>query len=180
MHIYHTGGVFRFYKGFMPSFRSASMARFGDNTLNTLVMRELNRNINLKHMSIFIKSAIVWIFAGTWRLAMMPILALENSSQGLFERSLNKGTILRSIRRIYIKRTKPEILSLYSWFTFHNYCDSYSSPMKYRDNLQFFMMRHAMVGFGSMVCYDLFLMAYRKIKHVKGVNSGYNVLLGDC
>lgn len=36
--LYHQGGIFRFYKGFMPAFRSAALARFGDNSTNTFVM----------------------------------------------------------------------------------------------------------------------------------------------
>ena len=110
---------------------------------------------------------------------MMPFLALEDTNK-IFDHKISTRKLLRTMRRIYIKRTKPEILSLYSWFLFHNYFDNYTHPMEYRDNILLFILRHSIAGFGSMICYDLFLAAYRKLKQVKGVHSRHNVLLGEC
>ena len=36
--LYQNGGILRFYKGCMPAFRSASLARFGDNSTNSYVL----------------------------------------------------------------------------------------------------------------------------------------------
>ena len=41
--------------------------------------------------------------------------------------------------------------------------------MAFKDDITLFIIRNALVGFGSMICYDLFLMAYRNIKNVKSV-----------
>lgn len=74
--LYRAGGVVRFYQGFFSAFRSASMARFGDNFFSSFVTKEMDKNKYLKKSPIFLKAALVWAFASTWRLLILPIDAL--------------------------------------------------------------------------------------------------------
>lgn len=74
--LYRAGGVIKLYQGFFTAFRSASMARFGDNFFNSYINDEMEKNSYLKNSSIFVKATFVWAFASTWRLAILPIDAL--------------------------------------------------------------------------------------------------------
>ena len=75
--LYRSGGIFRFYQGFFTAFRSASLARFGDNFFSSFITNELEKNKYMRNSSIFMKAAFVWAFASTWRIAMLPIDALD-------------------------------------------------------------------------------------------------------
>ena len=180
--LYRTGGLGRFYHGFFSAFRSASMARFGDNFFSSLITKELDKNKLLKNSTIFVKSAFVWAFASTWRLALLPFDALDQVTRSKLA-EVNKMTysqLRKTIKRLYLKRSKPEIISLYFWFVFHMFCDKISHPMAFKDNLPLFIGRNAVVGFGSMVFYDLMLDIWRRTQRSTVNNQCYSVLLGEC
>lgn len=178
--LYKTGGLIRFYQGFFTAFRSASMARFGDNFFAAFITKKIDRNKYLKNSSLLIKSAFVWLFASTWRLAILPIDALDHFNKGL-ARKANQDPyshFRKTLKRIYLKRSRPEIISLYFWFSFHMLCDEISHPLAFRDNLPVLVARNAAVGFGSMALFDFILESWRKIQKVQGQCSNQNVLLG--
>ena len=77
VHMCKVGSVVRLYQGFFSAYRSASMARFGDNFFNTFITKKVEKNKYLKNTSIFIQSALIWAFASTWRLAILPIDVLD-------------------------------------------------------------------------------------------------------
>lgn len=174
------GGIRKLYHGFLSSYKSASLARFGDTATNTMIMKQIGFNSKLRKFPIFLKSFIVWTFASTWRLMLTPLLVLTDEFSHIWHHSLKKGSIPKSIFRIYLKRTKPEILALYFWFTFHNYSDYFSPPMAFKDRMPIFLIRHSVVGFGSMVCYDFLLASMRLLLKVEGRHTHHNLLLGDC
>lgn len=107
--LYQNGGVPRFYKGFLPAFRSASLARFGDNSTNAFVLNHFASRNNLQSTSLAIQSAIIWVIASTWRLAIMPFDALDlRSRKEMFELNFKViGEFKKNLKRIYLKRTRP-------------------------------------------------------------------------
>ena len=180
--LYRTGGLVRFYQGFFSAFRSASMARFGDNFFSSFVTKEMDRNTILKRSPILFKATFVWAFASTWRLFILPIDALGHVSKRKVAVTSDSvySQFRKTIKRIYLKRSRPEIASLYFWFTFHMYCDEFSHPMTFKDNLPLFILRNGLVGFGSMAFYDIMLGVWRKSSPSKIHLEAYSVLLGEC
>ena len=180
--LYRAGGVIRFYQGFFTAFRSASMARFGDNFFSAFVTKEMNKNTYFKRSPILIKATFVWAFASTWRLFILPIDALGQVTKAK-EAVVNDNPysqFRKTIKRIYLKRSRPEISSLYFWFTFHMYCDEFSHPLAFKDNLPLFILRNGLVGFGSMAFYDIMLGFVRKSNPSKSNLHAHSVLLGEC
>lgn len=78
MLILKNGGIKKLYHGFLSSYKSASLARFGDTAINTMIMKQISYNSKLRKFPIFLKSFIVWTFASTWRLMLTPLLVLTD------------------------------------------------------------------------------------------------------
>ena len=107
--LYKSGGVVRFYQGFFSAFRSASMARFGDNFFSSFVSKEMDKNKYLKNSPILIKAGVVWAFASTWRLLILPIDALSHVSKARVTVASESAysQFRKTIKRIYVKRLRP-------------------------------------------------------------------------
>lgn len=139
----------------------------------------MNKNKYLKQAPILVKAGLVWAFASTWRLFILPIDALGHVNKMTLATDGLYIQFRKTIKRIYLKRLRPEIASLYFWFSFHMYCDHYSHPMAFQDDLPLFVLRNALVGFGSMAFYDVMLGVWRKAQPVSIQEASmYSVLLG--
>ena len=76
------------------------------------------------------------------------------------------GNLRKNLKRIYLKRTRPEIISLYFWFSTQNYLMYYLPNVSFKNNFFLAVLRNGIIGFCSMICFDLFLAGVRKFQNV--------------
>ena len=111
----------------------------------------------------------------------MPFDALDlKSRREIMELNTRVISVFRkNLRRIYLKRTRPEIISLYFWFSTQNYLMYYLPYYSFQDNFLFALLRNGAIGFCSMICFDLFLAGVRKLRNISPTENNYGVLLGE-
>ena len=119
------------------------------------------------------------MIAGTWRLAIMPFDALDLKSRREILDLNAIGNLRKNLKRIYLKRTRPEIISLYFWFSTQNYLMYYLPNFSFKDNFLMALLRNGIIGFCSMICFDLFLAGVRRFKNISPAENNYGVLLGE-
>ena len=79
--LYKEGGVFRFYRGYLPALIQGPLSRFGDTASNIGVIHYLDSHDDTKHMPEWIKTIAASTMSGLWRINLMPIDTLKTTMQ---------------------------------------------------------------------------------------------------
>eukprot|EP00096_Caligus_rogercresseyi_P016233 TRINITY_DN8825_c0_g1_i1.p1 TRINITY_DN8825_c0_g1~~TRINITY_DN8825_c0_g1_i1.p1 ORF type:complete len:276 (-),score=50.05 TRINITY_DN8825_c0_g1_i1:369-1196(-) len=75
--LYASGGIRRFYRGFLPALFQGPLSRFGDTAANVGVLTLLEPY----DIPVFLKTGAASVTAGLWRIAIMPIDTLKTTLQ---------------------------------------------------------------------------------------------------
>ena len=167
--LYKEGGIKRFYRGIVPALAQGPLSRFGDTFSNSLALSICKSNKYLNQSPIWLQTSFASFFAGTFRIALMPVDATKTILQVEGKNGLN-------MLKTKIKTSGPQVLfhgaiatstatmvGHYPWFMTYNYLNSYLA--KYNDNRQ--LVRNAFIGFTSSVVSDTISNSLRVIKTTK-------------
>ena len=168
--LYKDGGIRRFYKGIGPALLIGPLSRFGDTAANIGTLTFLEKNEKTKELNIGIKTTIASVFAGLWRINLMPIDTLKTTLQ-------IEGKCFTIIKKI-IKLGGPSVLyhgslgafsATYSgnfhWYFTFNYLNT--RIPKYENDLLKTLTRNAVIGFSASLVSDSISNSTRVIKTSK-------------
>lgn len=173
--LYKQGGIPRFYRGLIPALFQAPLSRFGDVATNTGTLYYLNHNDRTKDYPIALKTFIGSMFAGLWRINLMPIDTTKTMMQvhGNHGLSILKNKIKNNgIRVLYNGSAgaySATLIGHFPWFLTFNTLDNYiqipDETYKYPTLSSF--GRLAFIGFSSSFVSDCCSNSLRVIKTSK-------------
>lgn len=179
--LYKQGGIPRFYRGLVPALFQAPLSRFGDIATNTGVMYYLNHNESTETLPIPVKTFIGSMFAGLWRINLMPIDTTKTMMQ---VHGKNGIPILREkiktngIRALYsggIGAYSATLVGHFPWFLTFNTLETYipkpNDDMTY--NRPISLLRYGLIGFSSSFVSDTCSNSLRVIKTTKQTKKKY-------
>lgn len=173
--LYKQGGIPRFYRGLTPALFQAPLSRFGDVATNAGVMYYLNHTDSTKYLPIPVKTFIGSLFAGLWRINLMPI----DTTKTMMQVHGNNGlAILRSKINNYGFRVlysggmgaySSTLVGHFPWFLTYNYLNTYLPTPDESDTYSRIKSigRHGIIGFCSSVISDTCSNSLRVIKTTK-------------
>lgn len=173
--LYKQGGIPRFYRGLTPALFQAPLSRFGDVATNAGVMYYLDNNDSTKTLPIPLKTFIGSLFAGLWRINLMPIDTTKTMMQVHGKNGLH---VLRSkinnhgFRVLYsggLGAYSATLVGHFPWFLTFNYLNAYLPTPNENDvnNRIKSIGRHGAIGFCSSVISDTCSNSLRVIKTTK-------------
>lgn len=177
--LYKQGGIPRFYRGLVPALFQAPLSRFGDIATNTGVMYYLNHNESTQTIPIPVKTFIGSMFAGLWRINLMPI----DTTKTMLQVHGKKGiTILREkikingIKTLYngsMGAYSATLVGHFPWFLTFNTLEQYvpkpTDESLYNKPLS--IIRYGAIGFSSSFVSDTCSNSLRVIKTTKQTNK---------
>ena len=174
--LYNEGGIPRFYRGLVPALLQAPLSRFGDIAMNTGMLYYLNNNNSTKDLPLSVKTFCGSLFAGLWRINLMPIDTCKTIMQ---VQGKNGYNILKNkvktggIRVLYhgsLGACGATIMGHFPWFYTHNFLSKHI-PKSEEDNIIKKMSRYALIGFCSSMVSDTVSNSARVIKTTKQSNK---------
>lgn len=168
--LYKKGGILRLYKGYPFAIIQAPLSRFGDTAANIGVL-ELTKNTNLP---ISVKTGIASVFAGTWRIVLMPIDTLKSNYQ--VNGSLNKiktNYNKNGVKVLYngsMAAFGATVVGHYPWFVTYNYLNHYFPESKSDTTLEK-LSKRASIGLCSSIVSDTSSNSIRIVKIIKQTNK---------
>ena len=151
--LYNSGGLIRFYRGYIPALCIGPLSRFGDVASNELSIKALDNS----NLSTSTKTFIGSSFAATWRAFLMPIDAIKTTLQveGKHGISLLKNKLNKSGPKVLYHGTLASMSATfvghYPWFLTYNLLDE--NIPKYNENYKIYL-RNGFIGFNSAVVSD--------------------------
>ena len=186
--LYKEGGIPRFYRGLTPALFQAPLSRFGDVATNTGVMFYLNNNDSTKSLPIPLKTFIGSLFAGLWRINLMPI----DTTKTMLQVHGNKGmTILKNkiktngVRSLYsggIGAYSATLVGHFPWFLTFNTLETYIPKPENESSKVLPILRYGIIGFCSSAVSDTCSNSLRVIKttkQTKEIPMGYSQIVRE-
>lgn len=177
--LYKQGGISRFYRGLLPALFQAPLSRFGDIATNTGVMYYLNNNQSTKELPIPFKTFIGSMFAGLWRINLMPIDTTKTMLQVHGKEGipiLREKIRTNGIRTLYngsLGAYSATLVGHFPWFLTFNMLENYlpkpNEESQYNKPLS--IIRYGVIGFSSSFISDTCSNSLRVIKTTKQTNK---------
>lgn len=174
--LYKQGGIPRFYRGLVPALFQAPLSRFGDIATNTGVMYYLNYNESTQTLPIPLKTFIGSMFAGLWRINLMPIDTCKTINQvhGKKGYQILKNKIrVNGVGVLYhggFGAFSNTLMGHFPWFFTYNTLSS-KIPKIDNDNIFLKMTRLAAIGFTSSFVSDSVSNVARVVKVSKQTST---------
>jgi hypothetical protein len=168
--LYKDGGIRRFYRGVGPALIQGPLSRFGDTFSNTFALSLCKNNNILNNTPIMVQTGIASVFAGLFRILLMPIDTTKTIMQVEGKNGLK---ILVSKLKVggipvlfhgSIATSSATMVGHYPWFLTYNYLDNYLSN---RDDKVEKLLRSAFIGFSASIVSDSLSNSLRVIKTTK-------------
>jgi len=165
--LYNSGGVLRFYKGYIPSLIVASNCKFA----------ELNGYYYSKHNNFSEKEQLLFIstISSLTKLSLVPIDTLDVVLQVEGKKGINilKTKIKKNGYNVLYYGATPWILNnfigTYIWFNVHNYLD-FKYKDEYKNGVKF-NVKNGLIGLVSSLSSDIVTNPLRILKINKQANS---------
>ena len=188
--LYKQGGIPRFYRGLLPALFQAPLSRFGDIATNTGVMYYLNNNQSTENLPIPLKTFIGSMFAGLWRINLMPIDTTKTMLQVHGKEGipiLKEKIRVNGFRTLYngsMGAYSATLVGHFPWFLTFNTLEQYlpkpNEETSYNKSLS--IIRYGAIGFSSSFISDTCSNSLRVIKttkQTKKYNISYNSIIKE-
>jgi len=168
--LYNQGGVFRFYRGFLPALLQAPLSRFGDTAANVGIMYYLNENNSTKNLPISLKTFVSSSIAGLWRINLMPIDTCKTILQVEGKNGVNilankiKSNGIGVLYNGGVASCIATMIGHFPWFLTYNTLNEKLPPIEYKDNKVQALCRNAFIGFSSSFVSDVTSNSTRVVK----------------
>jgi len=165
--LYNSGGILRFYRGYIPSLIVASNCKFTE--LNAYYYTNIN-NFSKHEQLLFIAAT-----SSLTKLSLVPIDTLDVVLQVEGTKGVNllKKKIKNNGYKVLYYGTTPWIMSnlvgTYSWFNVHNYLDT-KYKNQYTNGLEF-NIKNGAIGLMSSLTSDILTNPFRILKINKQSNA---------
>ena len=177
--LYKQGGIFRFYRGLLPALFQAPLSRFGDIATNTGVIYYLNNNQSTKDLPIPLKTFIGSMFAGLWRINLMPIdttktMLQVHGKEGIpILREKIKTNGIKTLYNGSLGAYSATLVGHFPWFLTFNMLENYlPEPNKeLSSSIPLSIIRFGAIGFSSSFIADTCSNSLRVIKTTKQTNK---------
>ena len=168
--LYKDGGIMRFYRGVGPALIQGPLSRFGDTFSNTFALSLCKNNSFLNSMPIMVQTGVASVFAGMFRITLMPIDTTKTIMQvegkdGL-KILINKLKVggIPVLFHGSVATSTATMVGHYPWFLTYNYLDNY---LKKSDDKVNNLLRNAFIGFTASIVSDSLSNSLRVVKTTK-------------
>ena len=184
-----TGGVLRFYRGFLPALFQGPLSRFGDTAANTGTLVILNSYEETSGLAAWQKTAFCSVTAALWRVFLMPIDTLKTTLQtdGANGMALLKSKLkARGPIVLYnggLGAMLSNVVGYYPWFATYNQLQEVL-PTKNSDGTAFNgvtkLARSALMGFCASFVSDISSNSVRVLKVYKQTHENPRISYVEC
>ena len=160
------GGVFRLYRGYPLALTMGPLSRFGDTATNLGVM-EYTKDSNIP---LSIKTGISSVFAGFWRICLMPIDSVKTNYQVNGEiKSLKLNVRKNGLIHLFNGTSaafSTTLVGHYPWFFTYNYINELI-PENDKDSKVEKLLKRASCGLGASIVSDTSSNSLKIVKTIK-------------
>jgi len=166
--LYKEGGIARFYRGYFAALAQGPLSRFGDTAANTGILVLMDSLEQTKNLDVGTKTAGASIFAGAFRMVLMPIDAVKTSMQvgGSLKPLLGKIKTngIPVLWHGAFAAWSATVVGHFPWFAVYNYLNLH---LPKPNNTLEKLARSAVMGFSASVVSDTISNSIRVIKTVR-------------
>ena len=170
--LYKEGGVFRFYRGYLPAIIQGPMSRFGDTASNAGILALMDATDTTRNLPVVIKTGAASVAAGGFRILLMPVDTVKTMLQveGVKGKEVLRTKFSAHGPKVFFQgalgAAGATMVGHYPWFATYNMLQANIRPAGKNEPL-YKLTRNALIGFCSSVVSDVTSNSIRVVKTTK-------------